>query len=327
MQYTVRKAVDHLLRYLTPDERVIPPVDGTESEGRIESALYALNGGLQELYALSSDWLSTQSQGEILNAPTATNATLVKGSRVASLDTAASWMEGCTIRVTGSGNDNEILEISGTDINLRNPSTLTGTIACTVYHDCLILPANVRELNGTVLLPGIGEIRPANGEKDLRAKTYGHTSLNDSDYAFVPGDREEEVYSGAQPLGTPRYYWVDSVHSLTEGPRHRMKLMPMPNAEMIIEYRAEVSPPNYTIADVWVQDPESGNDPGVYIPAPNDFTESIIIPIVAQRFKSSPFFRNDSATAEITRQYEIAMQMMKETNPQPRKGVNILPPY
>lgn len=327
MQYTVRQAVDHLMGYLTPGERVLPPVAGKESEGRAASALYALNGALQEIYSLSKSWLSSVPSGELINAPfTSYTIGVTKGSKTATLsDDSLAWFEGCTIRIAGDSNDNEILEsdVGSDEITLRNPSAASGSgIACTIYHDCLTLPSNVLELNGSVVIPGIGQLKPSTGEKDLRAKSYGLSTVNDRDYGFSPSGVESAVYSGGQPTGNPKYYWLDTVYLSTGSPRYRLKMMPMPTVELLLEYRSKVTPPDYDMDDVH---DGPGDDPGIYIPAPHGFTESIILPVAAQRFKASPHFRNDSASAEISRQYEVAIAKVRGTKPQPSSGITILP--
>lgn len=420
---TVRGVIDHLLLYLTPEERSLPPTDGSSSDNRSESALTALNGAMQELYGLSDDRLFSTGFSEKIFEPLNVSVDVTKGSRnliLLSLDDNSDaflpWMDGCTIIIDGDGNDNEINKDIDT-VSLRHPAHDTGIFNATIYHDSITLPAEFREIVSPIIIPGVGEMFPATGEKDLRAKAFGYNHFEDEDYGFnVHGGIDSAVFSSSKPIGLPRFYWVDVRHQNDERATQRVKLLPMPNESNIIKFRASVTPPKYDISDIYVLDhdagissnytlnafgfdynlivtdvnshppfqemrkklrftafpdqvfditsiivepfittynftsdsllifpPENPNlsdefrnhlifegvdiDPETNIPAPNDFIESVIIPYAAQRFKSSPFFRNDSATAEISRQFATAERIIKEHRAQPKTGVNILPPY
>lgn len=67
--------------------------------------------------------------------------------------------------------------------------------------------------------------------------------------------------------------------------------------------------------------------PETVIPIQNDWIESIFLPIAAQRFQASPFFRNDSVTAEIARQYELAYELLSDSNPHTINTNRIRPLY
>lgn len=67
--------------------------------------------------------------------------------------------------------------------------------------------------------------------------------------------------------------------------------------------------------------------PKVALPIHNEWIESIFLPIAAQRFQVSPFFRNDSATDEIKRQYQAALDILKTSAPQTKQSLWLKPIY
>lgn len=67
--------------------------------------------------------------------------------------------------------------------------------------------------------------------------------------------------------------------------------------------------------------------PSVALPIHNDWVDSIFFPIAAQRFQACSYFRNDSATDEISRQYSVALELLKTTAPQTKIPVRIRPAY
>lgn len=54
-------------------------------------------------------------------------------------------------------------------------------------------------------------------------------------------------------------------------------------------------------------------DPGVLVPVPNAWAESIFLPIALMRFSGTPAFKNDKALPEITRQYKMALALLKDS--------------
>src|SRR3954471_2940195 len=68
--------------------------------GDLDEALNAINGAMEECFALGPIELSEQQQASVLHAATAVALDVTQySSTVANLGTWASWMQGCTIRI------------------------------------------------------------------------------------------------------------------------------------------------------------------------------------------------------------------------------------
>src|SRR3954463_13913919 len=78
--------------------------------GDLEEALIAINGAIEECFALGPIELSEQQQASVLRPATGVALDVAQYSTtIANLATWASWMQGCTIRVAGDARDNELI--------------------------------------------------------------------------------------------------------------------------------------------------------------------------------------------------------------------------
>src|SRR6478609_6271849 len=78
--------------------------------GDLDEALNAINGAMEECFALGPIELSEQQQAGVLRAATAVSLDVTQYSTtIANLTTWADWMQGCTIRIAGDSRDNELI--------------------------------------------------------------------------------------------------------------------------------------------------------------------------------------------------------------------------
>jgi len=60
---------------------------------------------------------------------------------------------------------------------------------------------------------------------------------------------------------------------------------------------------------------------------PNEYVESILIPVAEQHLTRSEFFRNAPAKDAIAQSYQTAIKLLQSLNPQSSSGVRIRPLY
>lgn len=323
MSTTVRDAVENLLAYLSPEEQAIPPLQSAgivRYPGRIEGAVDAVNGALQEVFGKGPLHPARRSFGVLIKAPATVPLALSPDSWIAEISQSdwKQWMLGCTCRIAGQDVDNEILDYSPAtgEVTLLYPyaGDVKGSQNTMIWHDSISLDPIAGEIH-YASLPGERELYPATSTHDLRDVR----SRPEKDYGLSGRSRIYRRREATTSLtGTPSSYFVDSFYRSSEAPERRFKIFPIPEREYTLEYRARVLPPRFVIADVYAETP---------LPIHNNWIESIFNPVAAQRFQAFSWFRNDSATDEIARQYSVASELLKTGNPQANLPIRLRPGY
>src|SRR3954471_19138884 len=78
--------------------------------GDLDEALHAINGAMEECFALGPIELSEQQQAAVLRAATGVTLDVTQyATTIANLTAWAGWMQGCTIRIAGDSRDNELI--------------------------------------------------------------------------------------------------------------------------------------------------------------------------------------------------------------------------
>ncbi|WP_038164935.1 hypothetical protein [Verrucomicrobium sp. BvORR106] len=319
---TVRQSVNDLLGYLTPEQRTIPAANGEDDP--LPACLAAINGALTELATLGPLWQFRARRGARIYSPTTvTIPTLTAGQSTFTLDGPwQDWMLGCSIQLPGDP-WNEIVSRSGTTVTLLHPivHSAGSNVSAIVFCDCVTAGSDVLQVLRPVAIADGHELSPVNNLSDLQASVYQYWPQED--YGRMTNRSTAVRRTGTEPA--PRFYWADTNYVASAvATASRIRLGPMPNAEMILHFRARISPPQYTIADVH-SGPPGYTDPGTNIPLRPDLVETIFQPIARQRFTGSPLFRNDNAVGEIKRQYEAAYAIARQMRPQGASGVFLQP--
>lgn len=322
---TVRQAVEDLYLYLRKEQREFPP-QACYSD-LCELAATTLTGAMQEFVSLGPLHAFRRSKAVEVHAPKSIELTSVPASGrqvVVNPVDWETWMEGCSIQISGHGDWNEILEYDANSntATLLNPiQAAAGTdVAATVYCDSLTLDSDVLEVIAPVMVADRYELTPVDGISAIRYWQY-EDGYGDYGRGFWRSQRRSRQARGTFAY-QPQAYFVDTYlreDMSSAEPALRMRVAPMPNTSMVIQYRAKIEPPRFTCSDVYDQgDPAA--DPGVALPVPNQFVESIFMPIARQRWTRVPYFRNDNAVGEIARQYDVALQIARDNRPQSRSG-------
>lgn len=269
--------------------------------GDLEEVLIAINGAMEECFALGPIELSEQQQASVLRAATGLTLDAAQYSTaVANVAGWAAWMQGCTIRIAGDARDNEL--ISATQLLRPFMGASTSGAVATVYGDAVPLAASVLTVLGPVEIPEQVELCAVHGPQEFRRAVGTGFSRTASATTYS---------SQAKPQGQPTHWTVETRHLAGNAFTQRLlRVTPMPDRAYSLTYRARVKPPVYGLADLY-----SGTsyavDPGTVVPF--DWAESTLLPVALQRFSAHPAFDNPELVAEVARQAELAKRVFAES--------------
>jgi len=150
--------------------------------GDLSDACQVLSSAIQEAAQESGQEQLNQPGSAFVQAPAAVTLTATQGSTTVSAFSAfTSWMVGCTIRLAGDDQDNEVL--SATQLARPYVGGSASGINGTVWQDSLTLDAGVDHVTGPLVLtqnrlsikPPLGRNSPCGCSK-LSRGTCNHTS-------------------------------------------------------------------------------------------------------------------------------------------------------
>jgi len=266
--------------------------------GDLDEILIAINGAMEECFALGPIELSEQQQAGVLRAGVSVTLDVTQYSQtIANLTTWATWMQGCTIRIAGDSRDNEIVA-QGQLLRPFMGTTATG-VSATVYGDAIPLASTVLTILGPVEIPQLMELSACQGPSDFR-KAIG--------FGFSRNANFQNFAAQSKPLGQPGFWFVETRNIAANAFTQRiLRVTPMPDKAYSITYRAKVKPPVYVQNDLYTGT-DYATDPGTIIPF--DWAESTLLPIALQRFSQHPAF-DQAQIAEVARQAELAKSVFK----------------
>lgn len=295
----------------SPEERSIP--DSTTYPGRNAWVASAINGALQEFWTKTGLKTRQELIGALIYAPTTVEIEVTAGSNTATITDYSTWMEGCSIVIEGHDIDNAInsAEEDGTGVSLRYPyGGSTATVSALVYHDSLTVREDVMAVYKPVRIDR-QEILPTDNPGSFGAVTFN--DFGTSRRKFTPPVNARV----ADTVGVIMAYRVDTYGCPKTGePVNRMILVPAPKGAGIIDYQAKLKP--------FHVDSLSSTSP---LPIPNNFVESILLPMARKRLSTSPFFRNTDAIGGIEAAYQIALTDAAALNPQNDTDARMHPIY
>ena len=143
------------------------------------------------------------------------------------------------------------------------------------------------------------------------------------------GSREEL----AQGCGGDVRYFIESAIS-NNAVRLRLMISGYVSTDTVIEFQARTALSAITRADVYNND-GGHTDPGVALPVPANFVESIFLPLALDAFFAKPTItnydiaslRNQDAPALIHQQAQTALVLLERMRPQGRKPTGIWPAW
>lgn len=294
---TVREVIATMLSYLRVEQRSIPYAGGPDFNDPIPDALGSCNGALQRINALGPLFASKQQRSAYFRAPSTLAVTGLTRGGITATGAFPAWSAGCWVQLPGDEAMNRVLSITGTTATLQFPhlsDSTTGT--ATINVDTAELDADVI----TVLEP----VRFRGSTRQLVAVS----------------NREELAVS----CGDVRYFIESAISNGSV--KLRMMLSGYVSTDTVIEFQARTASPKLTVADVY-SDADTSVDPGVAIPVPANFIESIFLPLALDDFFATPSvvnydissLRNQDAPSLIREQAKTALAMLEQMRPQGKK--------
>ena len=282
-------------------------LDGTAAPeilqaGDLDEVAACINGAMQEIWDAAPAESKTQPSGIQFRAPTQVTVSVTPYSTAITVTGWAAWMIGCTVRITGDDQDNEIVNQTTLAMPFSGPNA--GSVSATVYNDCIQLPTNVSGILGPVLLQNFRSLHPCDTQEEF-IRFAGAPAVTDS------GGHSASwlFFSFRKIIGIPLAWFVQGAIDFSSAyTNRRLRIAPMPDSNYKLSYRVTMNPPIYSSADL--------TSAGVTFPLPNAWVESILLPIVLQRFTGSAAFKNEAARVEIGRQYKQALSILANTRGQ-----------
>lgn len=287
-----------------------PTVQSTQiTSSDLYYCAYAQTAAYQEIYSDETGEPKNQPGSTLLNAPTTVTLNVTQNSKtISSLTTFASWMIGCTIRITGDSQDNEI--ISSTLLARPFTGSTGSGISAQVFGDCIALDDTIGRIISPMFLPSGNEVCEVTDRRQF-VVNGGYPVANWGIYPGVWWYRP--FWSFAQkPVGNPLVFFIDGQAdpTLDYVPR-RLRVSPMPMTAQVLSYSVQINPPRVATADI---DNVGHTDPGVKIAVPNGWVESMFVPIARYWNMSNPRFHNDQIKGVILDQYEKAKRRLKDSD-------------
>lgn len=303
---TVRDTITAMLSYLRVEQRGIPYAGGPDFDDPLPDALAACNAALQKMAVHGPLFAAKQQRSAWFRAPATLSVTGLSHGGMTATGSFPAWAAGCWVQLPGDPAMNRILSLTGSTATLQFPHMSDSTTgAATLNVDTVELDADII----TVLEP----VRFRGSSRSLTAV----------------GSREEL----SDPVGRcdGARYFIES--ALSNGAiRQRMMLSGYVSEDTVLEFQARTALGQLTAADVYNNDP-THTDPGVALPVPANFVESIFLPLALDAFfaKASitnydiPSLRNQDAPNLIHDQAQAALVLLQNMRPQGHKPVRLKP--
>jgi hypothetical protein len=211
----------------------------------LDVVAHCITAAMQEIHETQPLVNQEKATGGYLHAPTAVTVGVTQGSAViGSFPAWASWMAGCTVRVGGDDQDNELVSAT---LLARPYMGATGSQSGTVFGDCLTLPAGVQRAIAPICLPNQLPLLICNNlDEFLRMANWpalvnlDGTSTVSPFYWFV-----------RKSIGRPSVAMAQGAYDSTLAyiPR-RLRFAPLPDQAYPVSYRAVMGAPRYTRTDI-----------------------------------------------------------------------------
>ena len=319
MAVTVQYIALRMLKYIGI-RQLAPEATNSQLEsvqpGDLDDVITAINGAMQEVFSAAPDEMREQRLGDVVRGPFQTTLNATQYSRtISAVAGYQSYHQGCTIRLAGDQQDNELVNATTLARAFMGPSG-TG-ISATIFGDCITLDPSVDSMNDPVELPNQAPLYKANDRLDFLR------------WQGVPLVADAGGFSNSIPffffyqktIARPRCWFGESWFDPTTGPVKRIRLGPLPDTFYPVAYRVALNPPTYVSTDI--DNGDHTTDPNKIIPVTNKWVESLLLPAALQRFTAHPAFKNESAKKEIERQYAMALKILSDSTVSPNSPASI----
>ena len=264
-----------------------------------------MTAAMQEMYDDGPSEMSQRPGSCYLHAPTNVTLNVTVGSNaITSVTTYASWMEGCTIRISGDEQDNEI--INSTTLGRPYTGGTANGVSAVVYADSYTFDDTIQHIMEPVFSSNpqnFWPIQMASSAEDF--SRMGGWPMVGTPSGFAMGSLwlfSKKTASGRILAWMSDGYYDPALNYL----KRRMRFTPMPDRAMSIGFTALHNPPRI----IGSQISDSNTD---VLPVPNTWVESIYIPICRQIMTGHGLFKSNDSKPEIARAYKAAKARLKNT--------------
>lgn len=278
-----------------------------------------LNASLQEIWVKGPGWLREGNVGAILYGPTnVTFGTITQSSNVwTGADTLPAWATRNTIRINGETYDNQILSKARKEFLLPiSGNTRAGSGV--VYGDSVKLPSYAQSVL-RVIIPDKYQLNPVPESTALmRYGRYGYRLDYGSEFEY-------KTITTRLDVREPTHFRIESHRPISpQGYQnvveYYVRVVPLPPAPTPIQIDLEFAPPKYSTFTVLAGPEEE-------IPLPNNYAESILLPIVRAKFATWPHFNQPDMVKNLLDEADLAMRQLDNLRPQRNSGARLRPSY
>jgi hypothetical protein len=212
--------------------------------------------------------------GAVVFAPTVVNNMGVTQYSTALTGTFQSWMDGCTVNVSGDDNQNKLIKTGASTWALEAPYTgATGTVEGTVFNDAITLSQLVASVERPIEVENQTELLPLNDDAALRGSAWS-VGTSSTDYGRLAWDTRPGGYpsvSMPRQSATPIFYKMETAQLVGGFTAPRIRIDPMPDKIYVVKWWERKLPADITTAT---------DTTSVLTPAGMD--ESIFLPMMAE---------------------------------------------
>ncbi len=269
--------------------------------GDVEDVAMVMSAGLQELWKHAPSDIKQKTGSLYLHAPVSVTLTATEGSTtVSAFTTWASWMEGCTIRIDGDDQDNEIE--SATSLGRHYIGTSGSAKSATVYADCAVLDETVQQVMEPLFVAGPSGYWPLTmtNSHEQFARLANFPMVADGLGRAVSFSSAFYLFTRKATANRPVVWIQDGQYdSAIAYVKRRVRFAPMPDQKNVVGCLFLMNPPR-VIPDDLVE----GNTD--LLPIVDGAVESIYLPLCRQMLTGLSTFKSEGAKPEIARAYKAA---------------------
>ena len=215
--------------------------------------------------------------------------------------------EGKTIRFSDDPTDNEISHYDSKKrvAYLVRPymgNTKNGLVSGTIYGDVIKMPINYNSIIGPVFIAGEHELKPLRSSKDVLLFSDAYNFHSYSENVVGPGST---VIAENRDVDVPIGYYVESARYEAGQPVSRLRVSPLPEKEYLLRYQVRLGAPKIAALD------------STEIPIPQNYAESILLPILRYQFSTWRHINLGNQANEYKTHYDEAWQILGKLKPQP----------
>jgi hypothetical protein len=246
---TVQQIAMRMLRYIGVTS-LLPQPAGSELEslapGDLDDVAMAITGAMQEIAAVGPLEAREVPGFAVLHAPTSITLSVAgQSNAISSVSGWQSWMQGCTVRVAGDDQDNELL--SNTTLARAYMGSTGAGITATVYGDTITLDDTIGKIAAPLWLPNELPLWPAKDRFEF-LRLGGYPLVTDVN-GMATGLPFYLYYR--KPVARPWTWFIDAAYDGSLGyTQRRIRFSPMPDQAYSVAYTAGMNPPRVTAANI-----------------------------------------------------------------------------